>query len=206
MAAPAFSTPERPAAVAEPAAAPFTQPSAPAVASAQKRSYRKLPGRMANLRLGNYGQRRLYLGDDHLLQVESVFCVEHYRRFVYADIQALLLRRTPRGLVTSVVLTVLAAVCGGLAWYCLDNEAALVFWLIVAGVFGFFLLINLALGTTCRCQLQTAIGPQPLLSLNRMRPARRALALLSERIQATQGTLPPDAAASQVDERLSRGR
>lgn len=180
------------------AAAPAPAPGKP------DRPYRKLPGRMPSLRVGSYGRRRLYLGAHELLQVETVFCVEHYRRFAYADIQAVLLRQTPRGLILSIVMAGLALGFGALAWAASDTLPAMVTFIIVAGLFVFLLLFNLVRGPTCRCQLQTAIGPQPLLSLNRLRPARKALALLAERVEEAQGALPLGEAAALVDERLLR--
>ncbi len=163
-------------AAAAPPVAPRTEKQPP---------YRKLPGRMATLRLGATGIKSLYLGDDHLLQVDTVFFVEHYKRFAYADIQTLLLRQTARGWIISVVLAVLTAGLGVLGWSVADEVGRWVAW----GFGGFFvllLLINLVRGGTCRCQLETVIGPQVLLSLSRVRPARKAFKLITERIVAAQ--------------------
>ena len=160
--------------------------------------YRRLPGRMPTLRTSNYGRRKLYLGETELLQVEAVFFMENYRRFAYEDIQFLLLRQTPRGLIWSVVLGVLAAGFGGLVWST-DAFAGKVTFGVFAGIFVLLLLFNLVRGATCRCHLQTAVGPYPLPSLSRMRPARRALALIAERVTAAQGALTPADAAARVD-------
>ena len=178
-------------------------PAAP-TPSGKERPYRRLPGRMTTFRVGSYGLRRLYLGADHLLQVEAVFCVENYRRFAYADIQSILLRQTQRGLILSSVLGVLAAVFGVLAWASSDSPPLVGFLAGTGGVLIFLLVVNLVRGTTCRCELQTAIGPQPLPTLNRLRTARKALALLTERIEAAQGALPPGEASVRIDEQLTR--
>ena len=160
--------------------------------------YRKLPGRMPLVRASNYGRRKLYLGETELLQVEAIFFMESYRRFAYEDIQFFLLRQTPRGLVWSVVMGVV------LAWFILlfvttGDLAWKVAWGIFAGILVLLLLFNLVRGATCKCHLQTAVGPYPLPSLSRMRPARRALALIAERIAAVQGVLAPADAAARVD-------
>lgn len=177
--------------------------SAPVARSGKERPYHRLPGRMTTFRVGSYGLRRLYLGADHLLQVEAVFCVENYQRFAYADIQSLLLRQTSRGLVLSIILGVLAAGFGALAWASSSSEGRIA-CLVTAGFFVLLLGYNLVRGTTCRCELQTAIGPQPLPTLNRLRVARKAFALLTERVEAIQGVLPPGEASIRIDEQLTR--
>ena len=168
-----------------------------------KPPYQKLPGQMPLVRAGDYGRKKLYLGETELLQVEAIFFVENYKRFAYEDIQSLLLRQTARGLIWSIVLGVLAAAFGLLAGS-MDEPSAKIFWGVVAGILVLLLIFNLVRGATCRCQLQTAVGPYPLPSLSRMRPARRALALIAERISAAQGTLTPADAAVRVDEMLAR--
>ena len=143
------------------------------------------------LRLVSNASSVLWLGDDHLLQVEVAFSTERYRRFSYVDIQALLLRETPRGWIYSVILGILAAGGGLLAWRWDDIIDRRVFiglaagWLILLG-------INLIRGKTCRCHLQTAAGPHLLPSLNRLRPARKAWRLLTEKVEAAQRLPTPE--------------
>ena len=154
--------------------------------------FRRLPGRVT--RLGLSLVRRgsaLWLGADELVQIDTVFWTEKTRRFAYADIQALLLRETPRGLILNAVFGGLAVVFGVLAWG-MENEAARGGFAGVAGCFLFLLIYNAVRGGTCRCTLQTALGPQDLPSLNRRRPARKALRLITERTDAAQ-TNPADA-------------
>ena len=170
-----------------------------------KPSYQKLPGRMPFVRVSDYGRRKLYLGETELVQVETIFFVESHQRFVYGDIQFLLLRQTSRGLIWSFVLGVLTAGLGVLAWST-DGWMAKTILGGLAGVSLLLLVFNLVRGTTCKCHLQTAVGSSPLPSLSRMRPARRALALIGERIAAAQGSLTPSDAAMQVDEMLGRRR
>ena len=57
----------------------------------------------------------LWLGADELVQIDTVFWTEKTRRFAYADIHALLLRETPRGLILSAVFGGLAAVLADLS-------------------------------------------------------------------------------------------
>ena len=54
--------------------------------------YRKLPGRG----LGWAGFARLWIAEDHLLEVNSLLFTERYRRFFFKDISALVIRRIKR--------------------------------------------------------------------------------------------------------------
>ncbi len=140
---------------------------------------------MPTFRLVSNSTSVLWLGGDHLLQVEVAFFTERYKRFSYGDIQALLLRETPRGLVYSSIFGALAAVGALLAWSMEDPDTRRVF--VGLGAFWLVLLVvNLVRGKTCRCRLQTAAGPHPLPSLNRLRAARRAWRLITEKVEAAQ--------------------
>lgn len=155
----------------------------PAVAPAARPKFRRLPGRVPQFTMGVVRrQSALWLGEDELVQVDTMFWREKTRRFAYADIHALLLRETPRGLIYSVVLGGLAAVFGLLAW---GMESVGAQWVLsgVAGGFALLLVYNAARGGTCHCVLQTALGPQPLPSLARRRPSRKALRLITERVE-----------------------
>ena len=148
--------------------------------------HRRLPGRVPRLtwsvvRRGS----ALWLGADELVQLDTVFWTEKIRRFAYADIQALLLRETNRGLILNAVCGALAATFGLLAWG-MDNAAARTGFAVVAATFALLGLVNAIRGGTCRCTLQTALGPHPLPSLGRRRPARKAFRLLTERVEAAQ--------------------
>ncbi len=153
---------------------------------APRPTFRRLPGRMPQLTLGVVRRHSsLWLGEEELVQVDTVFWREKTRRFAYADVQALLLRETPRGLYYSVALGGLVALCGLLAW---GSESAGARGVLAGMAAGFALLLvyNAVRGGTCRCVLQTALGPQPLPSLSRRRPARRALQMITERVEERQ--------------------
>ena len=160
--------------------------SPPSAVPARQTKFRRLPGRVPQLTL-RFARRRsaLWLGEEELIQVDTVLWREKTRRFAYADIQALLLRETPRGLYYSVAAGGLAALCGLLAWG-MESAGARGFLAGVALFFAGLLIYNAARGGTCRCVLQTALGPMPLPSLARRRPARRALRLITEQVEEKQ--------------------
>lgn len=158
--------------------------------------YRKLPGRG----LAFAGIGRLWLAEDHLLEVESLLLHERYRRFFLPDIAALVVRRTKVRLVWNLVHGVLgfggAALAGGLWWsgtFVKDQDPRVMLWVfagMVAPFAVFFIVlffINTLLGPTCRIHLQTtSAGWHPLAAPTRLRSARRLLARITPVIEAAQ--------------------
>ena len=132
---------------------------------------------------------RLWLGSDHLLCVSGPGYSEEYRRFYYRDIQAIITRRTASGEVLSVVFASLAAIVAAvfIPIGMRESEPAFVVGGLLFGLFFVGLLVNLALGPTCTCHLQTAVHRETLRSLHRMRTARKAINLMRSLIERAQG-------------------
>lgn len=183
-----------------PATDPIATPNAP-VAPPEK--FRKLPGRATTFRLRAQGVTQLYLASTYLVQVEVIRLREAYMKFAYKDIQAIEICRTSRGSVYNAILGVLAAfpLLGVLAATTLESRTTLG---AIGGFFAVLLLINIIRGATCRCILQTATGRHRLQSLTRIKPARRAMALITERVAAVQGALDQATAAHQMEDYLLR--
>jgi hypothetical protein len=121
----------------------------------------------------------LYAGPDHLLQVTSNGFTESYQRFFFQDIQAITLCHTVESRVWSILLGV------GAAFFVLlttasDNPTAQLILFSLAAVPLVMLVINMALGPTCRCYLKTAVQTQKIPALKRVRRARK---IISTRIQ-----------------------
>jgi len=150
-----------------------------------QRPYQKLPGRPS---LTLIGTASLWLGPDHVLSVRNLHFVEEYRRFDYGDIQALLLRRTHRRGIWAAVLGGLTALFAFATWSMAPNLFA---WIpgVPAALFVALSALNWFRGPACACHLRTAVHTEPLPSLRRVRPARRALALLRHRVEQVQGRL-----------------
>src|SRR5690242_8964250 len=55
-------------------------------------SYTRMPGQFR----GVFRRFSLWMGDDHLLLVDSTRFSESYKRFYLRDIQSIIVRRTPR--------------------------------------------------------------------------------------------------------------
>lgn len=166
-------------------------------------SYRKVRG-------GGYtwkGHGRLWMAGDHLLEVNSTFIIESYRRFFFHEVRAFVIQRTNVrriwGWVFGAVGCIAAFMTGGILWGASVNQhedwhAALY---VPAGFFGLVALvclvmwiINLALGPSCTCQVLTSTGWHALSAPRRLGPAGQAQAKIAAAIEAVQG-LPPSPAA-----------
>jgi len=156
--------------------------------------YRRLPG----LGSGAFENVTLYVAADHLLQVSSSGFTETYRRFYFRDVQAILLRASAHGKIWNCVWGFLAFLPAIVAMQ-LSGAPAVVWWGI-SGIFLFLLVINVARGPTCVCQVRTAVQTRPLPSLNRVRRASKVIALLKPLIEAAQGVMPPEEFSRRIDE------
>lgn len=170
--------------------------------------YSKLPGR-GMARKGNAfiaatrTSARLWLGDDHLLQVETTGGYsENYKRFYFRDIQGFCLRKTKNWFVGNIVLGFLTGIFLLFA-LTVHDSAGLISLGIITGVFGFFLLLNVLLGPTCRAHIKTAVHYEELPSLQRLRNANKVMARLRPLIEAAQGTAQAETLAQQYSSVLT---
>jgi hypothetical protein len=151
---------------------------------------------------------RLYLAEDHLLAVDWDGATEHYKRFRYEDIQALVIRRTSEGRLLSVFTGFLTVILYLLAVGSADSPVGMWVFLGLGTMFLLVLVGNLIGGPTCKCHLRTAVQTEELVSLGRLKRAEPALSLVRERIVAVQGNLTPAEVADryqQLREYMSKG-
>ncbi len=156
--------------------------------------YKRLPGKGPRRRwfiAASLSRCSLYLGDDHVLAVESNGFSEDYKRFYFSDIQAILTRRTRRGTTWSIVLALMIA-CSLIGALFVKVESFRIFFWILSGTFFAFLLGNAFRGPTCICHIMTAVQEDQLPSLNRLRVARKVIGTLRVAIEKAQGTLSPE--------------
>ena len=163
----------------------------------QPKSYQKLPGKKKNFLMGIH---RLWLGEDHLLQVHSRLGVEQYQRFYFSDIQSLVTHKTVAGKIyngllaaITLILVIPALKLGG---------GGSLFFYAGAVFFAVILVINWLLGPTCRTYVRTAVQQEALPSLYRLKTAQRVLNWLRPVIQAKQGMV----SRGQLMQGLSAGR
>jgi hypothetical protein len=127
----------------------------------------------------------LYTAADHLLLRTSSGFLENYRRFYFADIEAITVRRTARGLYWNVVLVIGLLVSLVVMW---ENQAPHVATGAFAGFFVFLLILNVAFGATCVTQLQTRVQSRAL-PIRRVRKALRVVDRLFKRIEDAQAQI-----------------
>lgn len=128
---------------------------------------------------------RLWQGPDHLLFVASSMLGERYKRFYYADIQAIVIHKTAAWTGWGIVFLVFSGLFG-LAAVEISDPAGRAVMGAIAGVFIILLAIHAALGATCRCVLRTAVQTEELPSLKRVRNADKVLARIRPLIESAQ--------------------
>jgi hypothetical protein len=136
------------------------------------------------------GQSSLWLGPDHLLCIDSTGFTENYKRFYFRDIQAFIIRKTDGYKYWSIAWGILAFFFAFLAAITRDSVGRTVL-LSIGAFFGLCMLLNLALGPTTVCQLQTAVQNELLPSIHRLRKARKVLNIVRPLIASAQGELAP---------------
>ncbi len=167
--------------------------------------YQKLPGkgvRSAGLVAVSRAVCSLYLGADHLLQVDTIGGYsEEYKRFYFRDIQAITIRKTQRALIVlcfSVVFALVLALIGRAT----DDEVGSTIVYVISGVLGLIgIILGIAYargGASCICHLKTAVQTEQLPSLKRLRNAQKILARVQPLIEQAQGSLSQEEVAAQV--------
>lgn len=135
----------------------------------------------------------LWLGADHLLLVEHHRFEEHYKRFHYRDIQAVIIKKTGWFQVFNVVSGLGLGIFVPSTLLTLSRQEIFLpaFCGAMALLFALLLGINLWAGKSCACTLQTAVQTQPLRSIKRIRQAKKILARIRPMILSAQETPPP---------------
>jgi hypothetical protein len=144
----------------------------------------------------------LWMSADHLLSVRRNPFSESYRRFYFADIQAIVVTElsnsvAPTGLTAAVLLIVTAAALM-YTWHPVWASLCALLSLV-----SFFVSWRSA---DCACYLETSVSTEMLPSLRRKVDAAKATALLKAEIERTQGSVsaevlemgPPDARPGRV--------
>lgn len=145
--------------------------------------------RLARSRRGLGKWYSLWLGDDHLLAVESTGYSEEYKRYYLKDIQAVVTRRSAWGNVVNALCGLLLAL-SLFAVYAGYNggptpEAFIAG--VFAGLFLILLLWNLFRGPTCRCHVRLPLGIEEFEALDRLRNVKKVLTRLQPLIGQLQG-------------------
>ena len=162
---------------------------------AEKR-YKKLGGRATrpkNLFITN----SLWIGRDHLLQIEHTGYSEDYKRFYFSDIQGFTVRLTNRQRTLGIILGALL-VLSAAALISFPDPIARSILGSITGVLLLLLVVNFWKGQTCACFVKTAVQEEILPSLRRLRKARKVLAQVKPFIEQHQGVLTTQEARSRL--------
>ena len=151
-------------------------------------AYRKLPGDFR----GFFRRHTLWLGPDHLLQVDSSRFSETYKRFYLTDIQAIVVRKSPRFVIPYYwVLVLLGASIALAVVAATPRHAAWITWVLLSAIVGVGLYLYIAcVLQSCTCHLMTRVSNVQLRSVFRLRAARHLVAIVAPRLEALQGALP----------------
>ena len=114
------------------------------------KEYVKLPGKgRSSFAIASPTRYSLWLGNDHLLSVMNEGYSEGYKRFLFKDIQAITLRKTPHWAVSNTVFGVILIIFALLTttgylnkW----NAVGMGFIFVFDAFFLIFLLVNLIKG------------------------------------------------------------
>ncbi len=137
--------------------------------------------------LGVY--RSLWLGPDHILQVESTGYTESYQRFGFSDIQAFFIAGSNRRTWWNVIWGIWILITGIFFLAAItSHEVPAVSSVFLAIGIG-FVVWNNALGKSCRVYVVTKVQTVQLGALARRRKAQRILGRLQPMIEAAQAGL-----------------
>ncbi len=146
--------------------------------------YRKLTPKNRTLT----GFSQAWLGEDHLLVVNSVRFVEHYQRFSLADIQAIVIGDGPaRGMWQTADLAISVAFI--LCAFLVSSRIGKGFFVVLGGCALVFIIRDMVRGPSRRCFVQTSVSRRRLPAVSRRRVARDFLAVITPAIEAAQVSL-----------------
>lgn len=145
--------------------------------------YRRLPGRS-----GLLIRNSLWMQPDHVLRVRRYPFSEEYRRYYFADIQAIVLTELPRtgayyGFAASAALALIAGALASAVHYISA---------VLCAVAALPVLLVAWRRRNCACYLKTLVSTEELPSLRRMKAARKSVAILTTEIERVQGALSPE--------------
>ncbi|MBA3030921.1 MAG: hypothetical protein FP816_19200 [Desulfobacteraceae bacterium] len=147
-------------------------------------SYQKLSGKFFT----PFIKTSMWKGPDHLLWVEGAVVMEHYKRFYYDDIQALVLIGNNDHHLWTFIWGSLMLLCGIIALSVsgppYGSGFFTIFWALL-------LVINLYQGPCCKVYLKTAVQQENLRHLVRIRKANKILNQIKSLVEERQGVLDP---------------
>lgn len=117
----------------------------------------------------------VFLGEDRVTVITCNILSEKCRHIALQDLLGVTISRTLDGRIGNIFFSVGAFIVllFGLGSMSPGDYAGIVTALIIAAILLFFVLLNTALGPTCRCYLRTAVQHSYVPSATRLNPARQ---------------------------------
>ena len=168
-----------------------------------RKEYKRIGGRGARRRQF-FTWNTLWLGGDHLLQVENTGYTEEYKRFYFRDIQSITVQKDNRFLYWSLFFGGLMAASVALI-VSIDDEVGKYFFGFAAALFFLLLLINLIKGPSCYTRIKTAVQEEEVPAFRRVWKTQKAWVKVRELILAAQGTMSSDEIRARLSEGQIRG-
>src|SRR5512138_662574 len=134
--------------------------------------YQRLTGTKSQHGVVTSGRSSLWLGEDHLLRIDSTGYTETYRRFFLRDIQAVTIRKTI-GMQVRILVHGVIALFWMMIGLSVTDPIWKGVWFGVAGLFILLLIINVLRGSCCAFHIRTAVQVEPIPSITRIRKAHQ---------------------------------
>jgi hypothetical protein len=145
---------------------------------------------------GLFGSASYWIGPDHLLVVVMAGYVENYQRFMFSDIQGLIVRKTKVHYLPGFAAAAVAIGCllgvikvaPDFSWRNLGSGAVTGFFVLLtlAVVAVSLVLLNWIKGPSCVCHVRTAVQTHPLPHIGRWRKAQQLVAEITPLLMAAQ--------------------
>ncbi len=160
-------------------------------------AYIRLPGK----KKGFYRKCTLWLGEDHILAVDSNYYTENYKRFYFKDFQGLIVRETKRFSKLRLYTSISVLLALALLLFAIFNQhiGSAVFSGIALAGLTISLGIHLKRGPTCVCHLMMPLAVHELPSICRLKYARQVLERILPLVQRVQGPISADEIKSKLE-------
>jgi hypothetical protein len=150
--------------------------------------YRRLPGRAGLIIRGS-----LWMQPDHVLRLRRSAFSEQYRRYYFADIQAIVLTELPAtGAYYGYAIAAALILGAGALASALHFVSA-----VLLALFGSLVFLIASRRRNCACYLKTMVSTEELPSLRRLSAARKTVEILKAEIQRAQGELSQETLVAQ---------
>jgi hypothetical protein len=147
---------------------------------------------------------RLWLAEDHLLQVETEFgMVESYKRFYFRDLQACLIRPTRDLLYGAIIFGSLISLLLLWAWGA-GPGAGRVTLVVFAVILAVIAVWQQLFGRNCVCYFKTAVQTEEIPSLKRFRRVQKVMGRIRPLIGQAQGEISGEQLATEYGATLER--